>query len=164
MLSRRLVGLVCVLTAASCVTIARAEEEEPTLDPSLARMYAASSADTLAAVARALEDAGLKIDARDEEAGLLRTKWKRYKAKRFPGLEIVPPRREWGQTEFEVQKIRVFVFVSQYVEPARVHITSRINFERFKPPQLVVRDHLPELSAWLFDRLGGEDRSDGSAS
>ncbi|HUR32542.1 MAG TPA: TonB family protein [Vicinamibacterales bacterium] len=118
-----------------------------------ARMYPGSSRDMWTVVNTLAHTAGLEIDTRDDGHQLLITKWIKVddRARRtFGGL---------AGTNRQPRRIRLTMYVSPFVEPARVHLGSMVEVREQGPGGGDFRFYnVAELQQWFFgalDRMAG---------
>ncbi len=121
--------LICLLGAA-IATVATAEDGPPAA-PSVpwsrmeGRMLKLPSAEVWGRVRAAIDGLGLEAEQVAPELQVLRTRWYRPGHKKRPWLE--PPTLPPG---YERPRVQFLVYVSPFVEPARLYVGSALELER----------------------------------
>lgn len=138
--------------------------EDASQDPDLgevlsyarARMYGRSSGQVWEAMQALLRDLGFRYRELDAKNGIAVTRWKPFRTLEPRGLRASA--RTDGRSWVDVQ---YHVFVSPFVEPARVHVDAVLRSESFSGDSREVprREYQQTqygaavVEAWLFDQL-----------
>jgi hypothetical protein len=105
--------------AATPASAAQAPQARSTWPHNEGRMFATPSREAWALVQARLKELGIGVAKIDTDNQLLITKWAGFGDRRF---EWLPRPAPGGQ--YEAQRVRFEVFVSPFVEPARVYVGS----------------------------------------
>ena len=128
-------------------------EEVQFYPKSQARMFASSPKETYDALHETLEELGLRPGRRDPKTGRIQSRRIHCGEKGKLGLELEPPPGRTEGQSYSCKRLIVYTYVSPFVEPARVHISSRIEFEADRAPSMAVRDHDETLGNFVLDAL-----------
>jgi TonB family protein len=110
--------MISLLSLTIAAALTQGEAEPPVPGP-IRRRIEARSRDAWTVVLARLEQLGLAVDEHDRKNQALRTKWLPVsKAGWLPALELPPP--------YVGERIRFIVFVSPFVEPARISVGSEM--------------------------------------